>query len=521
MSVSNRKITMLIVFFQIFYFSLSCFSFEKNNDKTFVFATYDDLKDWDPATAFSLEVLPMSNIYEPLLWYDGSEKKHKLVPGLATSYRKSSDALEWTFTLRKGVRFHDNSEFDASTVKYVVERNQSFNRGASYIWSAVREVVILEKHRVLFRLNDPVPLDRIVSSQYGAWMYSKNISEISPDSIRKGYASGTGPYYLSDWTPNHKISLKKFDNYWGGWDKKNHFENVEIKIVNESSTRLQMVKNGIADYAALIPVQLLGSLEDEPDIEVGYHPSWVNHFYLLNTKKFPTNNIWVRKAIAAAFDRETLSDYIYKNTGQLPEGLIPSNIPLFSAPDSLIGFNLNTAKSWIDSSKVSFKDIKVDLSYVSSSEEYRLTALMLLDNLRKIGVSLKLEPGLWSVNWEKAKHLQSSPNIISMAWWPTYPTPSDWLFGLYNSQESPIFNLSHYENPIIDSLIVEAWKSESLYPQKSKNIYRNIQNILIKDCVAIPAVDLKIQSVRRKNIKGFKENPAYSTILFYHLWRDK
>ena len=163
----------------------------------------------------------------------------------------------------------------------------------------------------------------------------------------------------------------------------------------------------------------------------------------------------------------------------------------------------------------------MDLSYVSSSEEYRLTALMLLDNLRKIGVSLKLEPGLWSVNWEKAKHLQSSPNIISMAWWPTYPTPSDWLFGLYNSQESPIFNLSHYENPIIDSLIVEAWKSESLYPQKSKNIYRNIQNILIEDCVAIPAVDLKIQSVRRKDIKGFKENPAYSTILFYHLWRDK
>ncbi|MEC9456408.1 MAG: hypothetical protein VX537_03175, partial [Candidatus Neomarinimicrobiota bacterium] len=72
-----------------FLLELSCSSATTRTDNTFIIATYDDVKDWDPATAFSLEVLPMSNIYEPLLWYDAGGKKPVFIPGLATSYTKS------------------------------------------------------------------------------------------------------------------------------------------------------------------------------------------------------------------------------------------------------------------------------------------------------------------------------------------------------------------------------------------------------------------------------------------------
>ena len=102
-------------------------------DSSFIIATYDDVKDWDPATAFSLEVLPMSNIYEPLLWYDASTDSGQFFPGLAVSYSKSSDGLTWEFILREGVSFHDGSSFDSETVKFVVDRNKKMNGGASYI----------------------------------------------------------------------------------------------------------------------------------------------------------------------------------------------------------------------------------------------------------------------------------------------------------------------------------------------------------------------------------------------------
>ena len=88
-------------------------------------------------------------------------------------------------------------------------------------------------------------------------MYSKNIEKISTDSLRKGYASGTGPYYLKNWVPNNHIKLKKFDKYWNKNLEKGFFNEIKIKVVSEASTRLQMIDNNIADFATLIPSEII------------------------------------------------------------------------------------------------------------------------------------------------------------------------------------------------------------------------------------------------------------------------
>ena len=496
---------------------LSCTQTPSKDNDTFVIVTYDDVKDWDPATAFSLEILPLSNMYEPLLWYDGESGHGKFLPGLATSYSKSSDGLTWQFNLRKNVSFHDGTDFNAKAVKYVVERNKKLNGGASYIWSAVDQILIDSPHKITFTLSSSVPLDKIVSSQYGAWIYSPSIDNISKDSLRNGFSAGTGPYFLKKWVRNKYILLEKFDNYWKGWERSNHYNSVLIQVASEASTRLQMIENGLADYAILIPPQLLKTLDKNPNVSVSYINSWTNEFYLLNTKKHPTDNIWFRRAIASSLDRETLVKHIYKNAAVEPRGLIPQNIPLFQQPDSLVKFDLDMARHYLKKSKINPDNAKTNFSFVSTYEEYRLTAFMLLDNLRKIGVSLDLKPGLWSTNWDKAKNLETAPNIISMAWWPTVSSPSDWFFSLYYSQQNPLFNLSYYSNTLVDSLTRKAWKLESNDPEASKKIYKKLQDILINDCVVIPAVDIKVPSVRKSNIKGFKNNPAYSTVFIYSL----
>ena len=507
----------LALFLLIFY--TSCTSEIQNNGNVFVVATYDDVTDWDPATAYSLEVLPMSNTYEPLLWLDASNNDHKTIPGLATAYTKSKNGLVWKFALRKNVYFHDGQYFNADAVKYVIDRNKSFYRGASYIWSNVKEVRVDGEHDVTFILDKPVPLDRIVSSQYGAWMYSPATKNMSPDSIGSGFVAGTGPYMFNSWQRNHQIELVRNNTYWGGWDKPHYFETIQIRVVSESSTRLQMVESGLADYAVLIPNQLLERLKNLDDVNVSFFPAWINHFYLLNTKKHPTDNLFVRRAIAAAFDRKKINQYVYGNLGREPIGLIPSNTPLFIAPDSLISFDLQKAENYLKQSGLSNKEINVDFSYVSTSEEYRLTALTMFDNLRKIGINTKLKPGLWSTNWEKAKNIKTAPNIISMAWWPTYSSPSDWFFGLYETQKNPLFNLSYYSNAEVDSLITVAWECETTQPEISKKHYKAIQEKLIDDCVVIPASDLNVQSVYRADIHGLRANPAYSTLLIYNLER--
>ena len=88
---------------------------------------------------------------------------------------------------------------------------------------------------------------------------------------------------------------------------------------------------------------------------------------------------------------------------------------------------------------------------------------------------------------------------------------------LYQTEKNPLFNLSYYSNSGVDSLIDLAWERESLHPEVSKGLYKDIQDSLIKDCVVVPVVDINVQSVHQNNITGLKNIPAYSTLLVYHL----
>ena len=66
----------------------------------------------------------MSNIYEPLLWYDASDKEPRFIPALATSYSSSDDGLSWEFHIRDNVKFHDGSVCNAESIKLCIERTK-------------------------------------------------------------------------------------------------------------------------------------------------------------------------------------------------------------------------------------------------------------------------------------------------------------------------------------------------------------------------------------------------------------
>ena len=73
-----------------------------------------------------------------------------------------------------------------------------------------------------------------------------------------------------------------------------------------------------------------------PSVTVSYRPSWINILFL-NTKKHPTDNIWVEEQLPS-MDREAIAKYVYRDSGTEAAGIVPKNMPLFSPPDSLIPF---------------------------------------------------------------------------------------------------------------------------------------------------------------------------------------
>jgi peptide/nickel transport system substrate-binding protein len=486
---------------------------------TLIYAAYADIKDWDPSAAFSLEVIMLVSVYEPLVWYNPPGSAEQLKPALATSWEKSADGLTWTFHLRKGVKFHDGEPFNAAAVKYSIERTMRMKKGAYYIWSAVNEIKVVDDNTVQFILKEPAPIDLIASSQYGAYIFSPKAGEKGTDWFMQGNAAGTGPYRVESWEKSQQVVLSKFDDYWGGWSG-SHFDRVILKIVLEKSTQVQMIKSGEADFASLIPVDALQALRKAPGVEVLTPTSWKNSMFLINTQKFPTDNINIRKALCYAWDYDAVINSIYNGLATKAEGPVPKTMWGHNPDLPNYTFDLDKAAQLIEQSGIPKEKLQLSLAYIATSQEYENCAQLLQANLAKIGVQLELLPGPWGTIWEKAKNLDTAPNLQSMTWWPTYPTPSDWLIGMFKTEKKTLFNLSHYSNPTVDALLDEGVKMEAVDRDAAIKAYREAQRIIVEDAAGIFYADILTRTVKRASVKGFTDNPAYSGIFYYQLYRE-
>jgi peptide/nickel transport system substrate-binding protein len=485
---------------------------------TVVYAAYADIKDWDPSVAASMEVVMLSGVYETLTYYDTYGKKN-VKPGLATSWSTSNNGLTWTFNLRKGVKFHDGTPFNAAAVKYSIERTKTMKKGTSYILGAIKDLTVVNDSTVQINLKTPAPIDIILSSQYAAYIFSPAAGEKGTDWFMQGNAAGTGPYMVDSWEKSQQTVLKKNDAYWGGWDKK-HFKRVVIKVVLEKSTQVQMIKSGEADFASLAPIDSLPALKKAGGVEVLTPKSWTNSSFLINTQKFPTNNLKIRQALLYAWDYTSVVNSIYNGLATVGEGPVPKSMWGHNPNLPKYEYNLDKAKQLVEESGIPKNQLKMSIAYIATSQEYENCAQLLQANLARIGIQLELKGGPWGTIWKNAKNLETAPNLQSMTWWPAYPTPNDWLVGLFKTEKKAVFNLSHYSNTKVDALIDEGVKQEGIDRNASIAAYQKAQQMIMEDIPGIFYADRSAIVVKRSSVKGYKHDPAYSGIFYYKLYRQ-
>jgi ABC-type transport system substrate-binding protein len=314
--------------------------------------------DLDPSTQFSDEIVVIAeNMYESLTRMNPDGQ---VVGVLATNWTHSADGLTWNFTLRQGVRFHDGTLMNSTAVKLSIERTLRMGMGASYIWDCLKNITTFPSNPYLvqFNLNYSVPLDRIAAASYGSWIFSPKVFEQGndtqihdwlyppagpPGGIFAGsppYDAGTGPYYLYSYnSATSEVVMKKFDDYWGGWNG-SHYETIDTQYVEEAATREEGILGGTYDFTYLLPKEDLKSINASAAAEVFDVPSFQNLLGFLNTKRAPTNNKLVRQALAYAVPYQTIiSDvligYGRQSRGPIPAGLFGHVADLFQYSDNL------------------------------------------------------------------------------------------------------------------------------------------------------------------------------------------
>src|SRR5213594_4424551 len=168
-----------------------------------------------------------------------------MAPCLAESWSVSPDGLVYEFVLRRGVKFHNGDPVTADDVKFSFERY----RGASakILKDKVRQVQVVDPHRVRFQLKEPWPdfLTFYATPATGAaWIVPRRYVEKVGDEGFKKAPVGAGPYRFVSFTPGVELVLDAYEQYWR---KSPSVKRLVLKVVPEEPTRLAMLKKGEID----------------------------------------------------------------------------------------------------------------------------------------------------------------------------------------------------------------------------------------------------------------------------------
>ena len=471
---------------------------------------------WDPSETFSNEVIIMNNVYETLLRYDPF--KDEFIPVLAERWEVSEDGLTWTFHLRKGVKFHTGGEMDAEAVKFSIERTIERGMGASYIWDPVDRIEVVDKYTVAFYLKYPAPLDLIASAAYAAFIFDPDFSD--HEWFLECHDSGTGPYMVESCQGAEVVVIKKFDDYWGGWEGP-HFDKVVFKWVPEESTRRMMLEAGEADFTNRLSITEIEALRGNPEIEIIHTPSFQNLLALFNNAKseeYPISNKLVRKALAYTIPYDDIVEGVLGGYGRQSRGVVPYGLWGYSERVKQYTFSLETAKALLAAAGYPDGGFKLLLTYVSGDENERRTAELWKAELAKLNIDLEIRGMPWEAQVElgHAADPNERQDIFLFYWWPDYAHPHSFLSAMFETLEPPLFNFSYYSNPVFDALINRANELSGINRQEAINLYVEAQNILMEDAAGVAIYDMEYLRAKRASLKGYVDNPAYAHVVFWY-----
>ena len=259
-------------------------------------------------TAGTLTFQSIRSVYDTLVEPD---RDGIIVPALAESWDVSDDSLVWTFHLRKGVKFHDGSDFDAADVEATFRRllDASTASPKASEFSTIADIDVVDDLTVVFTLSEPfAPLLSSFASGWGAILPSELIEsghDFGTEPV------GTGPFMVSEYLVDNKLVLTKNDNYWmKGFPK---VDEVVLNIIPEGAVQVQGLLSGQID---ILPgygpgEQELKLLEEDENIRIDRRMTSMVMVMAMNTSHEYLSDVTLRQAVAQAVDKQAVLDVAY------------------------------------------------------------------------------------------------------------------------------------------------------------------------------------------------------------------
>jgi peptide/nickel transport system substrate-binding protein len=336
---------------------------------------------------------------EGLLMLDGNQNFH---PWLAENFTIASDYSSITLYLRHGVKFTDGTDFNADAVVYAVDC--ALNNPQYTIGKAFKEPVVIDPYTVRLDFKDGKwdwDSAKGLAYWWGLLMYSPTAAKTHDKDWLKTHVVGTGPFIMTNYALNQKVSYDRNPDYWRGAP---YLDGMDINIIPDATTQLLAYKAG---EIHILGVQLkdVATLQAQ-GFSITESDDAITNFCLVPSSADPNSplaDIKVRQAVQYAIDQDAL-------IAGLTYGLAKPSQQMFCIPPymdpTVVGYPYDPQKAKDLLKAAGFENgLTLTMTYTEFSDQSVPPALK--DMLAKVGITLTLN---------KVSYLQWGAMVFSTGW---------------------------------------------------------------------------------------------------------
>lgn len=446
--------------------------------------TLDGRKTWS-GPGYSMN----AHMMEPLVFREIVDNKVNIVGVLAEEFENMDD-LNWKFTLREGVTFHNGVPLTSEAVKFTLETilDPELNSPLAQWISDIDEITT--DGELIVNIKTKTPTRGLLSGL-------TQIPIIEPSAVEELGEEfnikpvGTGPYKIVEYKANSSVELERYDDYWG---EAGVSERIKFLIMPENAVRLAALQSGDVHIAENISADKVEEVESDPNLDL-----YVTETLRVNLLVINFDNPWMekkefREALSMAIDRELIVNNI----------LGGNTIPASSAsPPGTIGFHdgLPVYEYDIEKAKKLLAEMDYDGSPIkmgAPSGRYAMDRQVneaIAGMLEDAGINVELETLEFSSFLPKTDERYYDIYYIGLADLTINP-PLHWG-SYYHSKNSQ----GGYTNPEVDNLMDQA--VETIDDEEAIVLFKELQEIFYEDKPTLPLYYEPHMVGVRKDVQDF------------------
>jgi peptide/nickel transport system substrate-binding protein len=460
------------------------------------------------SSAVELEVI--HHLFESLVAMDGN---YNTKPVLADKVDISSDAKTFTFTLRKGVKFHNGQELTSADVLASFERYKKLSPNAQVL-TDVESFTAPDAHTFVVKLSKPnaVFVDILKSPVYPFAILPAS----QKDKPGRGIdIIGTGPFTLGEWVKDSHLVIKRFDGYLpdtrsAGPDglagkRTAYLDSVRYNFVPEANARVAALQAGDADVIADIPADLAKRFDGRADVTTLKIFPYCMQVFVVNTQQAPTNNPLIRQAIRSVVSVDEITGAMGQISQKSHSMVYPSS-PYYQGDAMKPYYNQgDVAKAKELLKQADYKGEKITLQTNSNYPHFRDAILVLSEQMKEAGMNVSVDVTDWTTNASNMQRGTGTWNA-STTGYCSNPLlgPQQWRSMFYTFPQVK-------DDKVLDAAYDQFYTSLDF--EKRKAAWADIEKRVMDQAYMIKIADMgNLRAFNNKKVDGFS---SYYLVRFW------